>query len=127
MHLLPRSPSAGGLETVPVLGKHTLTRFLSSDCQKQLRILLSPDTGPSPTERERNGMPPKQPPLPGLNAIAQAGDEWAASRLAELDTILGSSVLVGTRKNSTRTSGIEFIPTALATSLRHAVPNTFLA
>ena len=112
---------------MPVLGKHTLTRYLGSDCQKQLRILLSPDTGPGESERERNGMPPKQPPLPGLNAIAQAGDEWAATRLAELDTILGSSVLVGTRKNSTRTSGIEFTATPLAASLPTAVPHTFLA
>ncbi|MGY1615914.1 DEAD/DEAH box helicase [Geodermatophilus sp. SYSU D00691] len=111
---------------VPVLGKHTLTRFLGTECQKQLRILLAPDTKDNP-ERQALGMPPKQPPLPGLSAIAQAGDEWAASRLAELDAVLGSHVLVGTRKRSTRTSGIEFSSTPLMNSLTGAVPQTFLA
>ena len=112
---------------MPVLGKHTITRFLASDCQKQLRILLAKDTGQRPTERARNGMPPKQPPLPGLNMIAQAGDEWASTRLSELDSILGSAVLVGNRKASSRTSGIEFGESSLLPSLAAATPMTFLA
>ncbi|WP_236833846.1 DEAD/DEAH box helicase [Blastococcus sp. KM273129] len=111
---------------MPVLGKHTLTRFLGTDCQKQLRILLAPETRANP-ERQSLGMPPKQPPLPGLNAIAQAGDEWAASRLAELDAVMGSHVLIGTRKRSSNASGIEFASTPLLDSLTGAIPQTFLA
>lgn len=112
---------------MPELGKHTLTRYLGSDCSKQLKILLSSESGGASSERAQNGMPLKQKPLPGLRNITDAGDEWAATRLAELDAFIGPHVLVGTRQQ-TRTSGIEFAPTDLTpTSLASAVPGTFLA
>lgn len=113
---------------MPELGKHTLTRYLGSDCRKQLKILMSPETGGAASERLRNGMPLKQNPLPGLRNITDAGDEWAATRLAELDALIGRQVLVGTRKTSTRTSGIEFTTTDLtAAALMGATPGTYLA
>jgi hypothetical protein len=46
-------------------------------------------------DRVAEAMPPKQPPRPGLQQIAAAGDEWAAEKLAELDTALGAIVLIG--------------------------------
>lgn len=113
---------------MPELGKHTLTRYLGSDCTKQLKILLSSEAGGAASERAQNGMPLKQKPLPGLRNITDAGDEWAATRLAELDTYIGPQVLIGTRKNSTRTSGIEFTQTDLTpAALTSTVPGTFLA
>jgi hypothetical protein len=114
---------------VPKLGKSTLSRYLGSDCKKQLRILLAPDTkgpGGGLSEREQLGMPAKQPPLPGLQAIAAAGDEWAASRLGELHSLMGPHVLVGTEK-ATKHEGKAFKPTALEDTLRTAIPGTFLA
>lgn len=113
---------------MPELGKHTLTRYLGSDCTRQLKLLLSPESGGAASERLANGMPLKQNPLPGLRNITDAGDEWAASRLAELDTFIGPQVLVGTRRNSTRTTGIEFTATDLTPAvLTAASVGTYLA
>ncbi len=110
-------------DDVPVLGKHELTRYLGTECPKQLRLMLS-----TPAEQAAQGMPPKQPPRPGLQQIAAAGDEWAAEKLAELDTALGTTVLLGARQAPQPGGGVAFSPTPLATvGLRAAAPGNFLA
>lgn len=109
---------------MPTLSKHMLTRFLGSDCTKQIRLLMA-----TTAERAASGMPPKQPPRPGLQQIAAAGDEWAAEKLAELDTALGTTVLVGKRLPPVPGGGgVVFSETALSPAhLDAAVPGTFLA
>jgi DNA replication ATP-dependent helicase Dna2 len=113
---------------MPVLTKHVLTRYLGSDCPKQLRLLLSPPSGDTAAEHTAQGMPPEQPPRPGLQSIAAAGDEWAAAKLAELDGVLGSSILLGNRqKPKPDISGIAFATTALTPgALATAANRTFL-
>ena len=108
---------------MPTLSKHVLTRYLGSDCTKQLRLLMA-----TPAEQSALGMPPKQPPRPGLQQIAAAGDEWAAEKLAELDTALGATVLVGQRRPPVPGGGVAFSETALTPArLVAAVQGTFLA
>jgi hypothetical protein len=108
---------------VPTLSKHVLTRYLGSDCTKQLRLLMA-----TRSEQMTLGMPPKQPPRPGLQQIAAAGDEWAAEKLAELDTALGTTVLVGQRRPPLPGGGVAFSETPLAPlHLAAATPGTFLA
>ncbi len=118
-----RNPLNQRSESVPVLGKHELTRYLGSECPKQLRLMLS-----TPAEQVAAGMPPKQPPRPGLQQITAAGDEWAAEKLAELDTALGTTVLLGARQAPRAGGGVAFNPTSLTTTaLRAASPGNFLA
>ncbi|WP_299056405.1 AAA domain-containing protein [uncultured Nocardioides sp.] len=113
---------------MPELGKHTLTRFLGSDCERQLKLSLSPQSDGPRSERVVNDMPLKQNPLPGLQNITEAGDEWAASRLAELDTFVGPTALIGARRSSSRLSGIEFAASELTpAALRAASVGCFLA
>lgn len=108
---------------MPTLSKHVLTRYLGSDCTKQLRLLMA-----TTAEKAASSMPPKQPPRPGLQQIAAAGDEWAAEKLAELDTALGATVLVGQRRPPVPGGGVAFSETALSPAhLAAAAPETFLA
>lgn len=107
---------------MPVLTKSVLTRYLGSECPKQLRLMLA-----TPAEKSANELPPKQPPRPGLQQISAAGDEWAAEKLAELDTALGTTVLLGQRK-ATSGAGVAFAETHLNPSALAAAPlGTFLA
>lgn len=107
---------------MPKFGKHTLTRFITSDCRKQLRLSLETDA-----TRKALGMPPKQPPTPGLNTIAEAGDAWAGSILVELRDLLGPAHLVGSGARVTKGDGLAFQPTPLGQSLPSAQVDTFLA
>ena len=108
---------------MPALSKHVLTRYLGSDCTKQLRLLMA-----TPAERAAEDMPEKQKPRPGLQQIANAGDEWAAEKLAELDTALGSTVLLGRRRPPAPGGGVAFSETPMdAAQLAGAAPGSFLA
>jgi DNA replication ATP-dependent helicase Dna2 len=82
---------------MPYLSKSTISRFFTSECEKQLRLVLSPSTRPFSPERTAEAMPPEQPPRPGLEQIAQAGQVWAEQKLAELEDVFGTDVLLGRR------------------------------
>jgi DNA replication ATP-dependent helicase/nuclease Dna2 len=82
---------------MPYLSKTTISRFFTSECEKQLRLVLSPPTKQFRHERASEGMPPEQPPRPGLEQIAQAGQTWAEQKLAELEDVFGPDVLLGRR------------------------------
>lgn len=115
----------GGLD-VPRIEKHTITSYLVTDCQRQLRINMATDTGPAPTERQSLGMPEKHP-RPGLNNMAQAGDEWAANCLGVLDQALGANGLLGDRKPSASLARVEFRPQPLLQGLQGVRPGQVLA
>lgn len=112
---------------MPVLTKHTITRYLSTECRKQLRLMMSPPSGSTAAEHTALGMPPEQPPRPGLVRITQAGDDWAAEKLAELEQVVGSGTLIGTTKPTPR-GGVAFAASPLLARMQAGVtPGTFLA
>lgn len=84
---------------MPILDKQALSQFIRTDCFRRLRLDLSPDHGAFEQERMDQGMPPVQPPRPGLEHLAQAGEEWQAEKVADLaetfgpDSVLGDSEL----------------------------------
>jgi hypothetical protein len=82
---------------MPVLTKAVISRFFTSECERQLRLMLSPATKRYDHEREAANMPPEQPPRPGLEQITQAGDTWAEQKLAELEDVFGPNALLGRR------------------------------
>jgi len=60
---------------MPQLGKEALSQFIRTECFRLLRLNLSPDIQAFQNERTAAGMPPVQPPRPGLEYLAQAGEE----------------------------------------------------
>ncbi|QIN77516.1 AAA family ATPase [Rubrobacter marinus] len=80
---------------MPQLSKKVLSQYFRTECKRQLRLNLSPDTARFRPEREEQGMPPPQKPRPGLEQIAQLGDEWQAAKLQDLSETFGEELVVG--------------------------------
>ena len=74
---------------MPYLTKKVLSQYIHTGCLKQLRLDLSPDNQDYGHERKTEGMPVPQPPRPGLEQIAQAGEEWQQAKLADLTNTFG--------------------------------------
>lgn len=82
---------------MPRVSKEALSQFIRTECFRQLRLNLSPDTKEFRAERAAAGMPPVQPPRPGLEYLAQAGEAWQAEKMEDLLDTFGASVVVGER------------------------------
>lgn len=82
---------------MPKVGKEALSQFIRTECLRLLRLNLSPDTQAFQQERVAAGMPPVQPPRPGLEYLAQAGEEWQADKIADLTDTFGTAVVIGDR------------------------------
>jgi len=72
----------------------------------------------TPAERASLGMPPRRDPRPGLELLAQQGDEWEALKLADLVTMFGASTVLSPA-GSARTQD-------LATVLPRAAHGSFI-
>lgn len=84
---------------MPMLTKEALSRYVRTGCKRQLRLYLTPDTQRFAEERTREGMPPIQPPRPGLPQIVEQGKEWQAAKIADLGNAFGAQALVGNARN----------------------------
>lgn len=82
---------------MPQVGKEALSQFIRTECLRLLRLNLSPDAQAFRQERTAAGMPPVQPPRPGLEYLAQAGEEWQAEKIADLSDTFGTAVVIGDR------------------------------
>jgi len=82
---------------MPQVGKEALSQFIRTECLRLLRLNLSPATETCQQERMAAGMPPVQPPRPGLEYLAQAGEEWQAEKIADLSDSFGTAVVIGNR------------------------------
>ena len=82
---------------MPQVGKEALSQFIRTECLRLLRLNLSPDSQAFQHERTAGGMPPVQPPRPGLEYLAQAGDEWQAEKTGDLSDTFGAQVVIGDR------------------------------
>ena len=111
---------------MPLLDKKTLSRFFASGCEKQLRLFLSPPKGTFQAERDSQGMPPEQPPRPGLEQVAQAGEAWTDEKVSDLAACFGTAALIGTSKPIPGTTRVRFTASPLADLLHLATANCFL-
>jgi len=82
---------------MPQVGKEALSQFIRTECFRLLRLNLSPDVQAFRPERTAAGMPPVQPPRPGLEYLAQAGEEWQAEKIEDLSDTFGAAVVIGDR------------------------------
>lgn len=82
---------------MPQLRKQALSQFIRTECKRQLRLNLSPNIGEYQAERDIEGMPPVQPPRPGLGHLAQAGEKWQEEKVADLSETFGVERVIGDR------------------------------
>ncbi|MEW6420221.1 MAG: AAA domain-containing protein [Deinococcota bacterium] len=75
---------------MPTLQKKSLSLFFKNRCDRQLLLYLHTDE-----ERAALSMPERQKARPGLGQAAQAGHEYQAWRVGELQEVLGKRVVHG--------------------------------
>jgi DNA replication ATP-dependent helicase/nuclease Dna2 len=110
---------------MPSLSKNVLNRYVHSECQRQLRLNLHARGAAGTAERATHGMPDPQPPRPGLEYLAQAGEEWEAEKLRDLEATFGADAVVAVpRLGPDGTPGFATQP--LADALGRAAPHRFL-
>lgn len=105
---------------MPHISKKVLSQYIHTECKRQLRLNLSPDNRTYQEERIDQNMPPKQNPRPGLSHITQAGDEWQAEKLHDLETIFGTDALICKRDRT------KYHKIKLEDALITASPNKFI-
>lgn len=110
---------------MPRLTKEALSQYIRTDCQRQLRLYLSPDNSQYRPERFAQNMPPPQPPRPGLEQIVQAGEEWEASVLHTLTQTFSSANIIG-NAHQHQSGQTRYNPVPLQTALPNAPANSFL-
>ncbi len=69
---------------MPLLSKKIISQYFRTECQRQLRLDLSPDNQTYRPERIAEGMPDPEPPRPGLENLTQLGESWQAQKLHDL-------------------------------------------
>lgn len=105
---------------MPRISKSVLSQFISTECERQLRLNLSPDNRNYQAERVEQNMPPKQQSRPGLSQITQEGVKWQAEKLRDLVEIFGIDALICKR------DGIKYHPIKLEDALKKVTPNKFI-
>lgn len=117
---------------MPLLSKQVISNYLRSDCQRRLRLDLSPDIlqalpsgRTSAAERATQGMPPRNVARPGLQVLAAAGQEWEEEKINDLAQTLGRQTLVGT-STPTAAGGYRFADVPLASVVRSATAGQFI-
>ena len=117
---------------MPVLSKQVISNYLRSDCQRRLRLDLSPDTQrqlpngqTALQERQALGFPPRSVARPGLEALAAAGQEWEEAKINDLVQTLGLASLVGTSQR-TQAGTYNFAETPMLNLIAQAAPGVFL-
>jgi hypothetical protein len=110
---------------MPYFDKEVLSHYIRTDCLRQLRLKLSPEGKEFQGEREGQGMPPRQPPRPGMEQIAQAGEVWQAAKLDDLTRTFGAARVKGNAQ-LTASGGIRYEKQELLTALDGASASDFL-
>lgn len=115
------------------IDKKALSLYIRSGCDRQLRLNLTPARRakvPSP-HRDRQGMPDKQDPRPGLAQIREEGERWQAEKVADLADTFPHGALVGTggKRDEDDDDGTQYLTYGnqrLADALAQAAPDRFL-
>jgi len=110
---------------MPYFSKKVLSRYIRTECKRQLRLNLSPDNKDYRSERIVDEMPPEQPPRPGMEHMVQAGEEWEATVVHDLTRTFPAGVVIG--DSYTHASGqTRYRPIPLESALTDAPPGAFL-
>ncbi len=111
--------------TEPVVGKHSLSQFIRTNCLRQLAFNLYPDNNDYAQKRAQLQMPYPQSPRPGLPQVQEAGEKWQAEKLSDLTQTFGPQSIVGSPY--TLASGqIRYKPIELAVHLQSTIPTKFI-
>ncbi len=84
-----------GSSFMPLFRKECLSKYLRTECKRQLKFNLSPNNKKYRHERETQGIPPEQDPRPGLDQFRKEGKRWEIAKLADLREIFGSEQIIG--------------------------------
>jgi hypothetical protein len=109
---------------MPYLRKQTISAYLRSECQRRLRLDLSPENKQYQHERTAQGMPPRQVGRPGIQLLREAGDDWEEAKLDDLAQTFGTADLVG--KGKQVGSHMQYQPVPLSSVLPAATPGQFI-
>lgn len=111
--------------TEPVVGKHSLSQFIRTNCFRQLAFSLYPDNDSYAQKRALLQMPYPQSPRPGLRNVQAAGEDWQAEKLNDLTQTFGQQSILGSP--FTRPDGqVRYNKVSLAALLASAVPTKFI-
>ncbi|MDQ0614031.1 DNA replication ATP-dependent helicase Dna2 [Microbacterium sp. W4I4] len=107
----------------------TITQFVGSGCERQLRLSMHPDSGTFVHERQALDLPHRQV-RPALRGIQDAGDEWGQAKVHDLQEAFGAGNLLGGSfavTGSTTQPGLSYTATPLEPFLVAGVaPGQFL-
>ena len=110
---------------MPYLSKEAISKYIRTECKRQLRLYLTPDNKTYQPERTAQQMPPPQDPRPGLAHIKEEGESWQAKKLYDLTQTFGSGAVIG--KVYQHSSGeTRYRNQPLQTALLNAAPYKFL-
>jgi DNA replication ATP-dependent helicase Dna2 len=99
---------------LPSLDKDALSKYVRTDCKRQLRLYLAKSD-----ERGPQGMPEPQDPRPGIAEVTKAGHEWQAEKVTDLENVFGKTAVVS--KPRVTPSGVRFDPIPLDATLRQTI------
>lgn len=111
--------------TEPVVGKHSLSQFIRTNCLRQLAFNLYPDNSDYAQKRAQLQMPYPQSPRPGLRQVQTAGDEWQAEKLHDLTQTFGAQSIVGS-PYTLQSGQARYKQIQLATHLSSTTPTKFI-
>lgn len=74
---------------MPRVTKNAFSRFVSTGCERQLRLYLATDE-----ERGAQDMPDEQDPRPGLEYVTQQGEDWQHEKVLDLGVTFGVERLI---------------------------------
>lgn len=80
---------------MPLFRKNALSQYIHTDCKRQLRLNLIPDTKDYKDERLEEGMPDRLIVRPGLELIKKEGKNWETQKYNELLMVFGTDKVVG--------------------------------
>jgi hypothetical protein len=108
-----------------MVGKHSLSQFIRTNCLRQLAFNLYPDNNDYAQLRAQLQMPYPQSPRPGLPQVQMAGDEWQSEKLHDLTQTFGPQLIVGSPY--TLSGGqVRYAPIQLAAHLSTTTPTKFI-
>ena len=90
---------------MPRFSKEVVSRYIRTECKRQLSFYLYPDTQEYQDERESQNIPPKQPPRPGVNISKEVGQEWEKRVYNDLLEIYNDEQVILKEKDNSKGYG----------------------
>jgi len=113
------------VKKLPYLDKRVISAFFRTQCKRQLKLNLSPENSRYIHERQQEGMPPKQPPRPGLQQMIQVGRDWEIEKYSDIEDTFGPQAIIATSSVNANNKTI-YSPTPLRLILPTATSNKFI-